>query len=453
MCHSRGPARPLRSMVALLCAASTLVTGCGLLRLHDPGRLKTVSEARATAADVSGNAGAVFGPMEDNLDAVRDTQRTLRDLSNKHRFETFKATLTEQSAQDLAREVTAALEARTDTISLVETGAADAARAVNEALDRQKRIADASKETVSDKSSLDDTLKRLKARLDWLDKVFAGLDSIGELAGGAGLADAGPAVATAAGTVPPDLLAKAEKALDGVDKDPNVVAATKLLKDAVQEIAASEQTRVVEMKRHVAEIARLAREFRERDRIAICTLVPKIPGELLPALPKRTTTNEVDKDTEAFEQAVTKLAKLEVGGTARYPCLALFKDPPEKWEMPQRQAVADDWKGGTLAKFVAADLKRNGLSATSPRLVAALGVLLFHEREYFETVRWDFAREAHRHSIRLSKVNAQERSQLVSQLAQSLEVYYQGGIKPEEVAQLALLAAQVGALIFIGVQQ
>jgi hypothetical protein len=148
---------------------------------------------------------------------------------------------------------------------------------------------------------------------------------------------------------------------------------------------------------------------------------------------------------------------MESGGTPRYDCLQVLSTEPEKWgQVDRRERVKAAWKGGTLAGYVGADVTRQDVKAfpaTSPRLVATLGILLFYEREYFETVSWDLAREQHRYSVRLSKANAQERAQLVNQLAQGLEVYYQGGIKPEVLAQLLLMAGQVGALSFIGAQQ
>lgn len=88
-----------------------------------------------------------------------------------------------------------------------------------------------------------------------------------------------------------------------------------------------------------------------------------------------------------------------------------------------------------------------------PRLVAALGILLFHEAPFLADAQLELERARHRHSIRLSAVNAQQRVELVHQLSEGLEVYHRGGIKPEAVAELLLRAAQVGALGFIGVQQ
>jgi hypothetical protein len=85
--------------------------------------------------------------------------------------------------------------------------------------------------------------------------------------------------------------------------------------------------------------------------------------------------------------------------------------------------------------------------------VAALGILLFHEGPFLSGARLDLEQARHRHSIRLSALSAQQRVDLVHQLSEGLEIYHRGGIKPETVAELLLMASQVGALGFIGAQQ
>jgi hypothetical protein len=439
-----------RGTVLVLCgAAAILITGCSTLRLHDAGRLKTATEAKTSAGDLSGSAGAVFGPMEENLDAVRETQKTLRDLSNKHRFETFRDIFVEYSSDEVAQSLIGALSARAATIKAVDARAKDAATEVNAALDRQDAITKANNEVVADKTKIEAALQRVNMRLDFVDKVLANLDKLDQLAGKTGLADGLPSLA--AGAKDPgvdDLVAKAKAAIGKVDSDERVAAAGKLLKQAVQEVAASEQSRVLEMKRHLAEIGRLKSDFDARDRASVCVLLANVIGDLHPAL---------GDSKVQFEKTVLELRAMESGGTPRYSCLQGLSTEPKTWgEGNRRERVKAAWKGGTLAGYVAADVTRQDVKefpATSPRLVAALGILLFHEREYFEHVSWDLAREQHRYSVRLSKANAQERAQLVNQLAQGLEVYYQGGIKPEVLAQLLLMAGQVGALSFIGAQQ
>jgi hypothetical protein len=446
--RSRKRGARLSGCLIILCSAASLgLAACSTLRLYDAGRSKAASEATAIAREISTSAGAVYEPMADNLDAVRETQKNLRDLSNKHRFETFKRILARQSADELADRLTQALAERADTIETLDSHAAAAAEGVNAALDREEAITKANNEAVKNKSSIEEALARVKKRLDWIEKVFNNLYKVEDMAGKAGLAEGMPSMADGSKSKVVVGISKARAAIGSVESDQRVEAAVKLLKQAVQEIAASEQDRVLEMKRHLAEISRLSADFTTRDRISICILFVKTIGELYPALKTETRVT--------FENLVDRLGKLRVGDTARYECLGIFAGGPQKWPITdeRRAQVKKDWTGGKLVSFVAADVNSKGPDTSAPRLVAALGVFLFHEREYFETVRWDLAREHHRHSIRLSKVNAQERAQLVHQLAQALEIYHQGGIKPEAMAEILLMAGQVGALTFIGVQQ
>jgi hypothetical protein len=93
--------------------------------------------------------------------------------------------------------------------------------------------------------------------------------------------------------------------------------------------------------------------------------------------------------------------------------------------------------------------KREG-AAQLPVMVA---LILFVEAPLDLQADIDTATELHRHSIRLSQLNSQQRLEMVHQLAQALALYYEGGIRPEEVARLALAAGQVGALIGIAANE
>ena len=77
---------------------------------------------------------------------------------------------------------------------------------------------------------------------------------------------------------------------------------------------------------------------------------------------------------------------------------------------------------------------------------------MFYERFLVDDTIREMASEQHLHSIRLSRINAGQRADIVNQLAQGLEIYYQGGVKPEEIAQLLLLATQAGGIFFVGSQ-
>ncbi len=217
-----------------------------------------------------------------------------------------------------------------------------------------------------------------------------------------------------------------------VESDKRVEAAEQLVKRAAEQTAASEHERLVEMRRYLADLRRDRDRLTTRDEIVACSLVPVLLGHLYPVL----------------------------GDATRNQFLAVYRDLQKRRSCIEKlDPVALDveltqtWGGGTAAQYVAADIAKFQADATSPHFIAAVGVLLFHERAVFDAARLDVARAGHRHSVRLSQISAQQRLDLVHQLSQGLEIYYRGGVKPETVAQLLLAAAQVGALTFIGVQQ
>ncbi len=136
----------------------------------------------------------------------------------------------------------------------------------------------------------------------------------------------------------------------------------------------------------------------------------------------------------------------------------------KKWlkKVEDFMAIHNEWLSNenpaSLKQYVAADIaafEQMGKKeeADGPVLVATLGIFLQHEERALSDALLSLGRELHKHSIIVSAINGQQRASLVHQLSQGLRVYYQGGVKPEEVAQLVMLAGQVGALTFIGAAQ
>src|SRR6266545_200481 len=272
-----------------------VLSGCAAFRLHDPGRLQTAGEALKSATELGSRGGAVFTPMEENLDAVRTTQEKLRRLTDAHEFETFRAVFHRMEAEELGVRVVEALEKYNGAYTFVLERGAAAARSINEQLDRQALIADILKDSTaqnaSAQSNLDGTLKRLNARLDWIEVARARLAAVPELAGASrsgsdvarvvigGLdpkADAGKAVAQA--------VKAAEESLRSVESDKRVEAAEQLVKRAAEQTAASEHERLVEMRRYLADLRRDRDRLTTRDEIVACSLVPVLLGHLYPVL-------------------------------------------------------------------------------------------------------------------------------------------------------------------------
>jgi hypothetical protein len=456
------------------------LTGCNALRLHDPGRMQTAADASRLAAELSRASGGPFDPMEQNLDEVRATQSRLRRLSEMHERETFVRVLPRLSADEVARKLVKSMQARQAVFAAIETDTAVAAKAVNDALDRQRLIVDQLRDTPNAKevSDLTKTLERVRKRLEWIDGLREGLARLHERAGPDAKASAGGSVGdavTKAGKsvassdeALKDLVGSAKKTLEGVEKDDRVGAAMQLLRRAAEQTAAAEQMRLVEFRRYLADLQRLRERLAVRDVIVVCNLLTPAVFQVYPGAtptdpaapappPAAPGTTPAKTPKQELKDAMDKLR-----GSGRY------KDNCEQaMAKAVDDAVPDDvrarWSGKNLAGFSAAGLaetrpddspeRRAVRNAVAPRLVAALGVVLFHEGPFLSDAELDVKRTLHRHSIRLSAINAQQRADLVHQLSQGLEIYHQGGIKPETVAQLLLMAGQVGALGFIGAQQ
>lgn len=426
----------------LLCFVplALFVSGCGGIRIHDAGREQLSSEAVALAATISAGTGDVFGPMEQNLNAVQATQDKLRKLADAHELETFQLILPRLTPSDIAGRLLKAMNTRNRVFADLKKRESEANQEINDTLNRQTVVTQLLDDR-ADASSTANTLARLRKRLDWLDDVGRALDKLHDgLSSGTAkpdsrgvaneVTDASARASTAAAGFNKALEA-AKRSLKSVDESPTVTAAAQLIRSVAEQALGMEQSRLLAMRQHLAAVQRLADGLSVRDQITVCELWVPAVGQIYSALTDRT---EID----------TLLSSLTTSG--RYKCLG-GGDPIQPLDL---RAM---WAKGTLREYVAAEIKANGLKAKSPELVGALGIILFYERRLFDDTLLNLAREQHLHSIRLSRINAQQRAALVNQLSAGLEVYYRGGIKPETLAQLILAAAQVGAITFVGARQ
>ena len=439
-----------RGTIWLLLALVGLA-GCAGFRLHDAGRMQTATEAAKLAADLSRTGGGVFAPMAENLDAVRETQISLRRLTEAHERETFLRVLARADPDTIARRLIRAMQQRNEVFQTLRTRADEAAAAVNAALDRQQLIVKQLRDTPKTDAggTLLATIARVNGRLKWLGELREGLADLGDRPASGAVAgavtEAGKTAATddkALGNV----VAAAQGVLDGVEKDDRVGGALQLVRRAAEQTAAAEQSRLLEVRRYLSEIQRLRDGLLVRDAIVVCELLLPVADQVYPGAS--------DLNRRDLESALG-----ELGASGRYDdqCPTPIRTPPTADPAVQRR-----WASKTLAGYVAARFaddkqqpadKRPAVVLGAPRLVAGLGIVLFHEAPFLADARLELERVRHRHSIRLSAVNAQQRVELVHQLSEGLEIYHRGGIKPETVAELILMAAQVGALGFIGVQQ
>jgi hypothetical protein len=497
-----------RTTIQLLSLCGGLaLTGCESLRLHDPGRLKVAQEAAEIAADLTAKGGAVFGPMEENLDGVNKIQVDLQKRVRDHELNTYKEVLARQSPEKIGKMFLDVMRTREANFQMLKAQEAAAAASVNAALDRQslvstvikgeaeKELAQAQQElgaavaagnpenedklkervaTLTDlvaaensgaTRSLHQTLKRTKRWLDWIDKGLArfekahaaleGLSHSGAISG---------EMTTALGNISDDtsanaavvsgLVEDAQQALDQVERDPNVQAAQLLLRAAMQQTAAAEQERLVEFRRNLGEIKRLGERLRVRDQVAVCNLYVPALGAVFPAIADITLRQDITNVTAGLANS----GRYKTG--SKPSCLPdLSGMQPiaarrSQWGSPPNPLRLNVYVASALnaANANPNDRQTVAQAKLATRLVGAVGVLVFYERFLVDNTINEMASEQHLHSIRLSRINAGQRADLVNQLAQGLEIYYQGSVKPEEMAQLLLLATQAGGIFFVGSQ-
>lgn len=486
--------RVLFSVVLVLALSS-----CSeVLRLHDEGRLKITQEAVKLAAEFSAGIDPVFDPMLENLEAVDKVQPKLRARDDKSFMASFEEDLPRLTAEQLGMHVFLTTAQRIVTFDQIDNAIALAATRVNETLDRQQKVTKFLQDAATQKGDVEEALARVNKRIAWIEGRLEQVEKLRSKAGKVGSAGAKLAEALKKATDKEKIeaaLKHAKDVIEGVEQDEQLSNAKKLLKEFADEIAAAEKIRLEEMQRHLKAVKQIRKLIEDRDRIAICslglraieTIYPGIMGStiqvnsfmptkllkrldeaLARTLGKSIAPGQTVIGDKALDQAFI-IMNAQLIATSRYEgyyetfgeqdaCFDGLDPDPGLW-LPEQDIrkiralwMAED-KRATLAHFVAADIMSLGADADGPVLVATLGILIQLEYRALRDGLIALGRELHKHSILVSMVNAQQRAGLVHQLSQGLEVYYQGGFKPEKVAELLLLAGQVGALSIIGAKQ
>jgi hypothetical protein len=450
----------LGNVSLIVVTISALLSGCESLRLHDEGRLKAAESATTAATKLNEQSGNVFELMEANLDKVRVTQAELRDRSNQHEYETFKVIAADLTVDEIADQLIEVMDRRNQIFQAFSALESEAVQAVNQQLDRQALITKVLNEKKR-ATDLNGTLERIDARLKWIDTALERFEQVQQgvdpEAAGPGtdvpgrLSELGEDAATNAQVIR-TLVGDAQKAINRVDQDEQVQAARKLLNAMVLETTTSEQMRLSELQRYLKEVRRLRDLLAVRDRISVCELYTVAFTHTYPA-----SSQEHRADFEKLWESLRISGRYsgDEDGSCLDPLSTFADDDQVKQTW---RTVQERWHNGSarLAEYAAASFKSDEKSAPIPQstaeFIGAISILLFHEREKYELALLDLAREKHRHSVRLSAHNAGQRAQLVHQLTQGLKIYYEGGVKPEEIAQLMLLAAQSGGIFYIGSQ-
>ena len=223
-------------------------------------------------------------------------------------------------------------------------------------------------------------------------------------------------------------IADAREILEAPLEDPQVKAAQNLLVRAGQEVTLLEQERLLEFRRHLSAVERIQAEMTNRHGTYMDEL-------MLPAL----AAVDVDKAVEEWEKRHDALGEDEktviAGNVAQWT-----KDAANERDFSQ-------YLEASLARETVDDFGR-----ISVDLVQSLALILFVEQYGDEQAALALATEQHLHSINFSEINLKHNVDLVHQITEGLQIYYQGGIKPEELAEIIILSSQVAALFLIGLK-
>jgi hypothetical protein len=224
-----------------------------------------------------------------------------------------------------------------------------------------------------------------------------------------------------------DKLAKAQSVLDATIEDPEVKAAQSLLLRTGQEFTLLEQQRLLEFHRHLITLQRIQADQQSRNDEYMDNL-------MLPAMAA------LDLDT------ADRLWSERMGMTLGTEERRTLATHIAKWQDSRgRPRTFPEYLESCLAR---GSVKAHGQKAVE--LVQNLALILFVEQDQDYQASLDVATEQHRHSINLSKINLAEQMHLVHQTTEALQIYYQGGVKPEQVAELIIMSSQVAALFYIG---
>ena len=487
-----------------------MLVACGAFRIHDQGRSDVAKQAVEISEKLSSGGTSVFVPMEQNFDSMLNTEEKLSGLANKDAYESLKRIIAAMSADGIAKKIVETMNDRLIIIEEIEENGSGTVKSINEELDRQAYLTNILNEKGTSTDKFDATLKRVEKRLELVENIVTNASKLGDSLkkGSKDGKNEKPSLSDSlltklandnnnntaenksesekkdTGKTIQDILSKAKDSIKKVENDERVDAATKLLQQVGIATASIEQTRLGEMKRHLGEIQRIKELIDVHDTLSMRTLFLPAIGHLLPVLNSKANKEVNEKDDE--KKVYTNLVKKEV-----VPLLEKLKEIT-RYDLkdfdfngkkdPNEYCIAC-WKDNTLKSYVATDLKvanviegdgkveeledetlkkavelkrednkKAQYIGKSPELIASFAILVYYEGEYFKNAQLLLDREDHRYSIRLSKINAQQRADIVNQLTQGLDIYYKGGIKPEDVAEIALLASQVGSLTFIGTQ-
>ncbi len=484
--------------------AALLLQGCTTLRPEDDKRADIAQEAAEAAQALRQQDSSPFSTLAHSSQTLAQSWQQVTELQAQDRQTTFYADLGNLTREELRQEFMLALQVHLMSLRGARQQVDAAAAAVRADLARQQRLTRLMGTDGGD--DLDSVLQEIERRIEWLrglqvkiSKILTagqavrssidGTSATGSQAdstAGTSAGDATPGSHTddAGGLLPAGTdqrLLAVEDFLSEVQKDPRVQASGELLLRSGQQVATIERQRLEELKTYLQSLRLSLGRLESRQADYFQLLAIPTMGVIL-------TADEFWSTLDTIKAALAGTCPQDFDPRAN-PTLPLLSEAalaagtphPEASTPPSAVDVVacqiDDLKAlkpqwnhyldshqalwaehGTLLSFVQESLKTTtsssplfGSPATvASRMVPQLALLLFVEEPADAQAELEIATLRHQHALRLSQINADERLALVEQVAQAMQIYYQGGLSPSEVSEAILLASQVVATAFIG---
>jgi len=404
-----------------------ILQGCAALRLQDAPRAQTAQEVVTLAEDIlpmeasdpqngPPKAAPPFAAMLDNLATVGMADRGVQRLLAEARREAFLDDLGDLSRDDLLEEVDHVLQQHLLTVEIIDQQVAGVLSESAETFDGAPLSLEVTLEKLEERMAL------LQQQQDQMEGALSRFQGMKETEDGNGDEDAVPAV-------DPDLLTTVDSALQaaahGLPQDSQV-----LMLETSLELTRAQLQRLAATRTHLRTVQGLVRDFRARHEAYFETLM--IPT-LLALATREENLDRLEQIGDALPSTLRDLPG-ELATAGSQVVLRLEQRQTQWRETPS-------WLDWLTAQSASQANPRQGIEAA--RVAVAVALLLFAEPEADQAFLMQIAEERHRHSIRTSEINTQERILLVHQTAEALRIYYQSGLSPSQIARAFLLGSNI----------
>ncbi len=430
------------------------VWNCANLRLHNKARADIADEAARLAGEIRGSESNPFATMEANLKAAHQENLKGYELTQQLYFELFKEGFAQMDREQLREEIGNLWDDHQNTQNQLEQAMSEIARTVDRELGRQSLIS----QSLNEKPVVDlaGALTKVNKRLKWLEELSDFADWAERDLGGADTApgtDADQRQAFQENLA--DIHGLFERSLDAEQ----VKQARTLQQQLSQEVLQFEARRMLEYQRFLSEVEALRRSFDFYNADYMNKLLFPVLQQIDLAKYKQICgTDPESMDAEETADGASDAASC-IRDEDLLRCQQEINDslwgPKTTVEGYLSSLLGAEFQlpsclldllgsDADLIAEVKANRRNQGLE-----MVGAIAILVFVENPRDLASMQELALSRHLHSIKLSELNADYNMALVEKVAQSNQIYYAGGIKPEEIAEMILLTTHLAAITAI----